>query len=132
MIQPEPRTWFDVTGDGFVTEADRDAWVHELKNTFYGDANLDGEFNSSDLITVFQAGQYEDEIAANSTWGAGDWNGDGDFDTGDLVLAFQDGGFEQGPKAQLHSVPEPSSLAVWSILCLYLIRHRTLFQRVRP
>jgi hypothetical protein len=56
-----------------------------------GDANRDGVFNSSDLIVVFQAGEYEDGIEGNSTWTEGDWNGDGDFDTADLILAFQQG-----------------------------------------
>ena len=28
-------------------------------NTYYGDANLDGEFNSSDLVAVFAEGLYE-------------------------------------------------------------------------
>jgi hypothetical protein len=62
---------------------------------------------------VFQAGQYEDDVANNSTWGTGDWNGDGDFDTGDLVLAFQDGGYEMGPKAAVATVPEPTSMAMF-------------------
>ena len=64
-----------------------------------GDANLDGEFNSTDLVRVFQAGEYEDAIESNSAWSDGDWNGDGEFDTSDLVVAFQAGYFEQGPPA---------------------------------
>ena len=58
-----------------------------------GDANGDGYFDSADLVTVFQAGEYEDEIAANSTFAEGDWDGDGDFTTADLVLAFQSGSY---------------------------------------
>jgi hypothetical protein len=54
-----------------------------------GDSNLDGRFDSGDLVLVFQAGQYEDAVAGNSSWAAGDWNGDGEFTTADLVLAFQ-------------------------------------------
>ncbi len=56
-----------------------------------GDANGDGIFNSSDLVAVFQAGEYEDQILGNSTFEEGDWNGDGDSDSGDLVMAFQAG-----------------------------------------
>ena len=59
-----------------------------------------------------QAGEYDDDIAGNSTWNTGDWNGDGEFDSGDLVAAFQDGGFEQGPLATVRAVPEPSSLVL--------------------
>ncbi|MCA9200874.1 MAG: hypothetical protein KDA87_25220, partial [Planctomycetales bacterium] len=54
-----------------------------------GDSNHDGEFNSSDLVQVFQAGKYEDATAGNAAWEDGDWNGDGDFNTSDLVHVFQ-------------------------------------------
>ncbi|MCA9149353.1 MAG: dockerin type I repeat-containing protein [Planctomycetales bacterium] len=60
----------------------------------YGDVNLDGHFNSSDLVRIFQAGEYEDDIVGNSTWRTGDWNGDGDFTTQDLVIAFANRGYE--------------------------------------
>lgn len=60
-----------------------------------GDSNEDGVFNSSDLILVFQAGEYEDGIAGNSTFAEGDWNQDGDFDSGDLVFAFQAGTYTE-------------------------------------
>jgi ELWxxDGT repeat protein len=56
-----------------------------------GDSNRDGKFNSSDLLLVFQIGEYEDGVDNNSTFDDGDWNGDGDFDSSDLVVAFQAG-----------------------------------------
>ena len=98
----EPRR--DLNKDSIVDGTDRDIWVHEIANTYYGDANLDGEFNTADLVSIFNFAQYEDDIAGNSSWETGDWNLDGDFTTGDLVLAFQDGGYEKGPAAV---VPEP-------------------------
>jgi predicted outer membrane repeat protein len=58
-----------------------------------GDCDRDGIFNSTDLIIAFQAGEYEDAIAGNSTWEEGDWDGDGDFNSSDLVLAFQGGNY---------------------------------------
>ena len=67
-------------------------------NRRIGDSNLDGIFNSTDLIVVFQAGEYEDGIANNSSWGTGDWNGDGEFDTADLVYAFQAGTYSRAAK----------------------------------
>jgi hypothetical protein len=88
----EPR--WDLNGDGQFDVADRDWLVHQILRTAYGDANLDGRFNSSDLVQVFVQGQYEDGIAGNSTWNAGDWNCDGDFSTTDLVLAFSNGGYQ--------------------------------------
>ncbi len=89
---PDPK--FDLTGDGTVDESDRDRMVRDILGTDYGDADLDGRFDSTDLVVVFQAGQYEDGIAGNSMWGTGDWNCDGDFDTSDLVLAFQTGAYD--------------------------------------
>jgi hypothetical protein len=58
-----------------------------------GDANRDGRFDSSDLVLILAAGEYEDEVADNSTWEDGEWNGDGDFTTADLVLALSAGQF---------------------------------------
>ena len=72
-------------GDGKVT------W-HE--NRPLGDANGDGDFDTSDLVQVFAWGQYEDGITGNSGFAQGDWNGDGEFDSADLVAAFQAGNFE--------------------------------------
>ena len=59
-----------------------------------GDANRDGVFNSQDLDLVFAAGEYEDDIPHNSTFGEGDWNGDGDFTSEDIVLAFIAGHYQ--------------------------------------
>ena len=109
---------FDLTGDGVVDNADRLNWIVEIANTWIGDSNLDGEFNTGDFVGVFTAGEFEDGIEGNSTWATGDWNGDGEFSTGDFVVAFTDGGFELGPRVAAESVPEPSALA---LVCLGLI-----------
>ncbi|MCA9169328.1 MAG: hypothetical protein KDB23_16755 [Planctomycetales bacterium] len=98
---------YDVNHDSFVDIADRNVWVHDLANTCYGDTNLDGEFTSGDLVTVFTVGKYETEQVA--AWAEGDWNTDGVFGSGDLVLAFQDGGYEQGSRANVFAAPEPTS-----------------------
>ena len=105
---------FDVTGDGMVDEADLTLWVKGLRGTWFGDSNLDDEFNSGDLVLVFARGEYEDDIVGNSTWDDGDWNADLEFNSSDLVAAFTDGGYEQGPAARGNAVPEPSA----AILCL--------------
>ena len=98
---------FDLDGDTQVDANDIAYWVRELGNSYIGDANLDGEFNSSDLVLVFNAGEYEDAVSGASIWYSGDWNGDGDFTTADLVFAFQDAGYEMGPRPALHAIPEP-------------------------
>ncbi|MCA9166760.1 MAG: hypothetical protein KDB23_03795 [Planctomycetales bacterium] len=101
---------FDLNQDSSVDVIDLSYWLHDLKHTYFGDTDLDGEFSSSDLINVFQAGEYEDGFTGNSTWSTGDWNADGEFTTSDLVVAFQDGGYEQGPREAVSPVPEPSGL----------------------
>ena len=102
---------FDFTGRGLYKD-DFDFWVKQLRQTWFGDADLDGEFNSSDLVAVFAANEYEDGIENNSGWDEGDWNADQEFDSSDLVAAFQDGGYEKGPRPEMNAVPEPASLAI--------------------
>ncbi len=114
---------FDLDANGRINFDDRRVWVSDIKNTWFGDSNLDGEFNSGDLVAVFQAGEYEDNELLNSTWSTGDWNGDGDFTSGDLVVAFQDGGYEQGPRAASNVVPEPTSVILF-MTCLIGIATR--------
>ena len=65
----------------------------EVQQPLYGDANGDGQFDSKDLLLVFQLGEYDDGVKENSTFAEGDWNGDGDFDSADLILALQEGGY---------------------------------------
>jgi hypothetical protein len=85
---------FDLNSDGGVDSADLDHLIVDLLKSRPGDVNLDGRFSSADLVLIFQAGEYDDGIAANSSWTTGDWNCDGDFDSSDLVAAFILGGYE--------------------------------------
>jgi hypothetical protein len=122
---------FDLNADSLVNQEDRRVWVDELRKTYFGDSDLNGEFNSRDLVFVFQAGQYEDGAAGNSNWATGDWNGSGDFESGDFVMAFQAGGYEKGPRAAVAAVPEPSSLGtiLIAIGALASFRGRRKWQR---
>jgi len=86
---------FDLDGNGDVNFDDVRFLVESLFGTVPGDANLDGVFDSSDLIQIFQHGQFEDGIANNSGWASGDWTGDGEFDTADLIMAFQMGSYSE-------------------------------------
>lgn len=104
---------FDLNSDALVDQEDRRVWVDELKLTWFGDSNLDGEFNSTDFVVVFTAGEYEDDVDGNSGWASGDWNGDKDFNSTDFVSAFSAGGYEAGPRAAaVAAVPEPSSVVL--------------------
>lgn len=86
---------FDLNADGAVDAEDYRVYVEEGLMTFPGDANLDRIFNSTDLVTVFRNGQYEDQVAKNSGWADGDWNCDGDFTSTDLVDALKSGAYSE-------------------------------------
>ena len=88
-----------------LNREDLRAWVHGSANTYFGDADLDGEFNSSDFVQVFQTGKYETGRRMEG-WSEGDWNGDGLFNSADFITAFQDGGYERGPRTDVTPVPE--------------------------
>ena len=107
---------FDLDGDGSVNSSDLKQFIEgpDKLNTYIGDANLDGEFNSSDFVVVFSASEYEDPIAGNSTWATGDWNGDGEFNSSDFVTAFSSAGYEQGPRPPV-AVPEPTTVLLASL-----------------
>jgi hypothetical protein len=98
--------------------------VVDLKQAWFGDADLDGQFNSSDLVSVLASGHYEDSLPGNSTWTTGDWNGDGDFTTSDLITALADGGYEQGPRLVVGAVPEPSRMLLLMALLMILPMRR--------
>ena len=114
---------FDLNNDQLVTFEDRLVWVNDLKQTWIGDANLDEEFNSGDLVQVFVAGKYES--SRNALWEEGDWDGDTRFDSGDMVAAFVAGGYEVGarPLATAQAVPEPASLT-WLVPTLLVLAGR--------
>jgi hypothetical protein len=96
---------YDLNSDALVNDGDIQVWVKDLFNSWIGDANLDGEFNSSDLVTVLASGTYEADV--NAVWTTGDFNGDGRANSTDLVAALADGGYELGPRAPVAAVPEP-------------------------
>ena len=110
---------YDLNSDQVVDNADRTVWVEEIRQTYFGDSNLDGEFSSSDFVAVFVPAKYETGEAA--TWAEGDWNGDARFDSGDFVEAFQGAGYEVGPRAA--AVPEPQ-LAVLATIGVMVMMGR--------
>ena len=96
---------YDLTRDGLVDHQDLLYLVEDLLETSIGDANLDGQFNSSDMVAVFQAGRYESGQPGSADWSTGDWNCDGVFNTSDLVFAFAQGDYETAAAASI-LVPE--------------------------
>jgi hypothetical protein len=119
-----PQT-LDLTFDGLINDLDRQTWIRDLRQTYVGDANLDGVFNSSDLVAVLASGSYEADVG--SVWSTGDFNGDGRTNSSDLVAALADGGYEAGPRLAATPVPEPhESTLLWSMCVIgrHLVRRR--------
>lgn len=115
---------YDIDGDGSVASGDLSTYVTANYGSWIGDANGDGEFNSSDFVSVFTAGKFEQDVDAS--WSEGDWNGDGRFNSSDFVSAFTDGGFELGPRPGVQNVPEPTS-----VLAIGLFGFVALYSRFR-
>jgi hypothetical protein len=101
---------YDLNQDALVNDGDIVVWVKDLFGGWVGDANLDAEFNSTDLVSVLASGTYEVDVTA--VWSTGDFNGDGRTNSGDLVAALSDGGYEAGPRAATAAVPEPAGLTM--------------------
>ncbi|MCA9166416.1 MAG: PEP-CTERM sorting domain-containing protein [Planctomycetales bacterium] len=110
---------YDLTGDSLVNGDDVTEWIKadDIKKSWIGDANLDGEFNTSDLVVLFSGGKYE-------TGDAADFTGDGLFTTSDLVAALSDGGYEAGTRAAIAAVPEPASATLMLLGGLFVVRRR--------
>ncbi|MCA9195915.1 MAG: trypsin-like serine protease [Planctomycetales bacterium] len=110
MQSNKPALQFDLNQDAVVDQLDLDyLLIDVLQSGGVGDVNLDGVFNSGDLVAVFSLGEYEDGIASNSKWSSGDWNCDGEFDSSDFVIAFQDGSYSAAGKKV-----SPSEVADWA------------------
>ena len=71
--------FFDLDGSGNVDILDLDYMVENILNTKYGDHNLDGIVNGTDLKAVT-----ENIFQSDTGWSAGDFNGDGVTDVADF------------------------------------------------
>ena len=117
----KPRSWFDVNSDGSVDADDRRFWITDLKETFFGDTDLDGQVSAADLNTLALNWRVTDAIS----WAQGDFNGDGNVNASDLNdLALN---WRSGMATAASAVPEPSSAVLLLLLlggALMLNRHR--------
>lgn len=89
---PEETAWLDTGEHGAFGCVIDTGFDHGREFTVThltpGDVNLDGIFDSADLVALMALGEYEDEIAGNSSFLQGDFDGDGDFTSSDLVEAL--------------------------------------------
>ncbi|MCA9170296.1 MAG: lamin tail domain-containing protein, partial [Planctomycetales bacterium] len=100
----------DLTGNGVVDTGDLTFLVQNVLGSKIGDVNLDGRFDSHDLVLLFVAGKFEDAVASNSLYREGDFNLDGDFTTADLTFALQQGEYDSGAEAQVAAIAATESL----------------------
>lgn len=97
----------DLNRDGQVTLEDYRYLVEDILHYEYGDVDLDGDFDSSDLVQTATVGAYE-QADVRAFWNGGDWNCDGRFNSEDLIMAMQTTGYEI---RVANSVPLTTNLA---------------------
>jgi len=125
---------YDLDGDGIATftitsangvDGDSDYLIRTIKNTQYGDNNLDGEIDILDLDLFGQGWQ-----GADPGWLFGDYDGSGEIDIIDLDLFGQFYDLPPTVAAALMSlrspcVPEPETISLATLAALaFLIRKR--------
>jgi hypothetical protein len=99
---------FDLNNDEGVDGGDVSTLFGVL-GTQYGDANLDGSVDGSDL-SLWQA-----NYGSVGGWAEGDFDGSGKVDGRDFLIWQRHAGFEVEPLTGVHAIPEPSSLAAVAI-----------------
>ena len=122
---PDEITPFDLDESGALDFADAETMIHRYLGADFGDANLDGYFDSGDLVAVFKSGAYDKPIAAG--WESGDWNLDSQFDSSDMILAFRTGKYltTRGlPPSAMSVVPETNGPLVFVLAAFaFMIRY---------
>ena len=102
---------YDLNGDKVTDRKDLDYLLNDVLQTTVGDVNLDGVFNSRDLVLLFQAAKFEDGKPNNANYKEGDWDLDGDFTNADLMLAWQAGAYvSERPAAQVAALAARDSI----------------------
>lgn len=117
--------FFDLTGDGLLNLADRDAWLTDsgVANLasgnphLLGDANLDGAVDVSDF-NAWNASKF----TTTAAWCSGDFNADGVVDVAD----FNEWNARKFTSADRAAVPEPVGMYGWvfAVFLGSLVRRR--------
>jgi 6-phosphogluconolactonase (cycloisomerase 2 family) len=98
---------YDLDGDGDADTDDVDFLIHDILNTEYGDANLDGLVDAIDLA-IFKAG-----FSGPGGWGQGNFNVDGLVNITDLSILSANFGFERPAEAApIGGEPAPAAMTL--------------------
>lgn len=92
---------YDLDANGVVDLNDLREWLDDVANSFFGDANLDGNVDLTDLNVV------RNGFGAASDWSGGDFDGDGLVGLNDLNAVRNHFGVSRQAPASA-PVPEPS------------------------
>lgn len=105
---------FDMTGDGRVWRDDLETLV-EAAGTIFGDADLDGEVDFADFLTVSR-----NYGRTDAGWAMGDFDGDKQVTFGDYLLVSQNFGWsvDTGLVAAAAAIPEPAAVTLFGIAFL--------------
>jgi len=114
---PTVESWFDLDSDGTVDLGDAAFLVTDIFGTAFGDFNLDGKVNATDLgILATNFG------LSGLGWDSGDANGDNIINATDLGMLATNFGFEAPSHSQAQ--PEPTTLLVLGLGGSVLLRRR--------
>ena len=83
---PEVHARFDLVPDGTIDEQDINRLVHDLLQREFGDVDLDGDIDFTDIRTIVVRFDPLIENLQNG-WAWGDVDGDGDIDIDDISVA---------------------------------------------
>ena len=118
----------DLTGEGDVDAADLDHLLHVLLGTEYGDLNLDGAIDQTDLA-LWQTGF---GLSPGAGYLGGDIDGDGVTDGGDFLALQRHQGFTAPSATASQLVPEPASQTMALVTLLGAALHRYSMGRRVP
>ena len=108
---------FDLNEDNEVNVDDLEVWVTDIKQTWIGDTDLDGEVNFADFLAL------SGSFGGAGSWSQGDFNANGKVEFDDFLALSNH--FGKGSNKDIASVPEPRSALPtaigWLILVLWRI-----------
>ena len=110
----------DLNRDRLVDASDVHFWITDLKSTYVGDTNLDGEVKFDDFLTLSA------NFGQAGGWAEGDFNADEIVNFPDFLALSANFGSVAAGNASAAAVPEPtaSGIALFGLLGLIGFRKR--------